>query len=442
MSKIGNLVSQFFTTAPMSDADRIRSTGRFEISDIPLLHESFRRDNFAPGTIWDSFRGTFLTMPPWFRHDLDPLSDSYAAQQRRLWCAVAGVEREYNAEIDEENTESHTDPVRFPSYFIRRDAQAVIEAANHTLAMGVILMNSNVRPGQWALEYGSGFGQTALHLARLGVNVDTVDISHKFCRHVQSQADFFGVPLFPHHGAFGWNPRGGEHQYDFIWFYECFHHCVDFQSVVHRLKRHLAPAGKLLLAGEPILKREAPVVPYPWGLRVESDVVAIVREKHWFELGFTEGFLVSLFTRAGFSAERVVCPGAPYGEGYAFKHRAECVVMASQWLPTEEDATWFQPEPAGRWTRATSLLTLDETDSFGGLELDVSNCHAREQRLDVRWGATEFQVSFAPGERKSIKVSAALKAPTLQLSSEVFPAPPESGDPRLLGVFVHEVRYR
>ena len=433
-------LNRVFSCATTPAAERIRSSGHFEIDDIPLLHESFVKYNFAPGTSWDDLRGTFLTLPSWYHHGLDPMSDAYAAQQRRLWCAVAGVDRDYNAEIDEENTESHTDPVRFPSYFIRRDPGVVVEAAHHTLAMGVMLMNSNLKPGQWALEYGAGFGLTALHLARIGVNVDTVDISPKFCRHVQDQADFYGVPLRPHQGQFGWNPRGDE-KYDFIWFYECFHHCLEFRQVVHQLKRHLAPNGKLILAGEPILRREAPVVPYPWGLRVESDVVAIVREKHWFELGFSEDFLVTLFTRAGFAAERVECAGAPYGEGYAFMHRGDRIQMASHWMPLHEDATWFEREPNGRWSRGDSWLTVDETETYSLLEIDMSNCHAREQQLDIAYGAVRLQVQFAAGERRSVRLNCEAKAPKLNFWCETFRPPAESGDPRSLGVLLHEVRY-
>ncbi len=90
----------------------------------------------------------------------------------------------------------------------------------------MIAQHCDLKAGDWALEYGAGFGQTALALARLGVNVDTVDISATFCGYVQARQSFFGAAA-PFEGRFGVNPRPGQ-RYDLIWFYESFHHCVDF----------------------------------------------------------------------------------------------------------------------------------------------------------------------------------------------------------------------
>ena len=116
--------------------------------------------------------------------------------------------------------------------------------------------------------------------------------------------------------------------------------------------------------------------------------------------------------------------------------------MAAQWLPFHEDATWFGHEPNGRWTRGDSRLTVDETESYSQLELEMSNCHARQQLLDIELGATRSRVEFAPGERKTVTLNCEGKAPTLRFRSETFAAAAGSGDPRLLGVLVHEVRYR
>ena len=116
----------------------------------------------------------------------------------------------------------------------------------------MLLRHCAVRAGDWALEYGAGFGQGALALARLGVNVDTVDISAKFCDYVRLQAEFFRVPLTAFHGQFGTNPRPGQ-RYPLIRFYESFHHCVDFVRVVQQLPEHLAEGGRR--------RRQQPVSP-------------------------------------------------------------------------------------------------------------------------------------------------------------------------------------
>jgi SAM-dependent methyltransferase len=304
----------------------------------------------------------------------------------------------------------------------------------------MIVKHCGLKPGDSALEYGAGFGQIALTLARLGVVVDTVDISSLFCGYVREQAAFFQVPLTPFEGRFGWNPRGA-HRYDLILFYEAFHHCVDFQSVVHEIKRNLAPTGRVLLAGEPIPRAENMYVPYPWGLRLDAESIVQMRRFGWFELGFTEDFLVRLFINAGFSAQRIECPSSVYGEGYTFKHRAETIDLSKEWLSQDVEFSWNNPEPNGRWTKSESRLYLDVTNSFHMLVVDVTNHHPFMQSVEVTYGTETYFTQFSPGERKEIEIKADRKAPQI-LFRACTHVPDESSDPRSLGIFVHFISYR
>lgn len=403
--------------------------------------------DIAHGTPWDDLRDANLVLPSWFRTDLDPLSDEYAEQQHKLWSLLTGIERDYVPEIDEQDAPwGGVDAVRLPGFFVRRDPEALEWASHQVIATGMILKHSGLKPGQSALEYGAGFAQTALHLARLGIVVDTVDISNTFCRYVQEQADFFQVPLTPFEGRFGWYPRG-VHKYDLIWFYECFHHCLDFKNVVHDLKRHLAPDGRVLLAGEPIPRVPNPSVPYPWGLRLHSEPVGVTRRFGWFELGFTEDFLVGLFTNAGFSADRIVCPETTCGEGYTFKHRGASIELATQWLPHDVEARWHDPEADGRWTKEESELLIDSTESFEKLVIEASNHLLFPQSVEITYGDVTCVVQFKKGERKEIVIKADTKAPRLIFRSRTFvPATDykdyKSMDQRALGIFVHRLCYR
>jgi SAM-dependent methyltransferase len=427
-----------------SAAERIRTSGRFALADIDLLCDTFRRFNSATSTEWDNFRDAYLDMPEWIRLDLDPMSEEYAAQQRRLWNVIAGVDRDYDPQIDEETSPPHDDPIRFPGFFLRRDKQAVTSAADHFLAAGMIMKNCALEPGDWALEYGAGFAHTALQLARLAVNVDTIDISEAFCRNVRAQADFYGVPLTPFRGHFGWNPRGDK-KYDLIWFYESFHHCVDFRDVVHQLKRHLNPAGKVILAGEPIARRQNRAIPFPWGLRFDAEVVAIMRLRHWFELGFTEDFIVNLFTAAGFVAEPMECSASAYGQGYVFRQRDHRVELGRKWLPLIEGETWHGPETQGRWTKGDTFISLDTTDSFGQLEIDATNYHPCRGVVDVTYGHTKVRETFEAGERKTISIDATVKSPRLAFRTRTLVPEKDyerkAADGRALGIFIGEIRY-
>lgn len=304
-------------------AKKMAPTDSFDAEDIGWICETYFKDGTGPGTPWDALRDSHMTLPSWFRHGLDPLSPEYSEQQHRLWQLMSGVDRLYDPDIDEkEHSWGDIDPVRSPGFFVRRDPMAVSAASDHVIATGMLLKHCGLKPGDWALEYGAGFGQTALALARLGVNVDTVDISATFCEFVRRQAEFFRVPLNAFNGRFGINPRPGQ-EYKVIWFYESFHHCIDFQNVVHQIDGHLAEGGRIVLGGEPIVEREYAAVPYPWGMRLHSEVAAVVRRQRWFELGFSETFLFQLFEAAGFDGTRIDCEPSLFGRLYVFERRSD-----------------------------------------------------------------------------------------------------------------------
>jgi SAM-dependent methyltransferase len=291
----------------------------FRADQIDEVLAVYRQQGAAKGGPWDPYRDAHMILPEWFESGLDPWSPEYAAQQHRLWALIAGVDRPYEPDLDErEFGWDDVDPIRAPGFYIRRDAEAVESASDHIIASGMLLKYSGVRPGDWALEYGAGFGQTALALARLGVNVDTVDISATFCDFVRRQAEHFQVPLTSFQGRFGISPRP-DRRYQLIWFYESFHHCVEFLDVVPRLGEKLAEGGRIVLGGEPIFEREYAAVPYPWGVRLHSEVTAVMRQTRWFELGFTERFLFELFERHGFTGRRIDCGPSLFGRLHIFE---------------------------------------------------------------------------------------------------------------------------
>jgi len=299
--------------------DKAAAIRYFEPESIQHITDLYFSEGSGRATEWDALRDAHMSLPGWFRRDLDPFGEAYAEQQHRLWQLISGVDRRYQPEVDErEHSWGEVDPVRSPGFFVRRDPQAIAVASDHVIATGMILKHCGLRAGDWALEYGAGFGQTALALARLGVNVDTVDISETFCDYITRQSEFFEVPLNAFHGRFGLNPRVGQ-KYRLIWFYESFHHCLDFENVVRELAEHLEQGGRVILGGEPVVESENDAVPYPWGMRLHSEVVAVVRRRHWFELGFSQAFLFRVFERAGFRGRRVDCDASDFGRLFVFE---------------------------------------------------------------------------------------------------------------------------
>jgi 2-polyprenyl-3-methyl-5-hydroxy-6-metoxy-1,4-benzoquinol methylase len=429
----------------MTAAERIRAARRFELHDIDLVASTLTRFELH-GTPWDDFREAICVLPGWFRHGLDPLSREYAHQQERLWSAFSGVDRSYVPETDEQEIQLFdVDAIRRPGFFMRRDSEAVSMASDHLLATGMVLKHSGLKSGDWALEYGAGFGSIALTLARLGVFVDTVDISAAFCRYVKQQADFFEVPLNAFQGKFGWNPRPDK-RYDLIFFFEAFHHCPDFLNVVRQMKQYLAPTGRILLSGEPLARSHEIYVPYPWGLKLDAISVAQMRRYHWFEMGFKQEFLIGVFVNAGYSARYAPCPQSGFGEIYYFQHRSSDIRLADEWLPDLLESGWNTREDAGRWTNGDARLFLDMSDSFDRLVVSATNHHPRTLKVEVGYAGSVKEVCFGPGEQKETVIAARDKGAEIRFRSPaLIPARDyrfKRRDSRTLGLFVHSVSYR
>lgn len=355
-----------------------------------------------------------LILPKWFDKNLSSSSKEFKQQQLKLWKLISGKKRDYNFTIDEKEEEmpSDIDPIRKPGWFMRKGDDSILNCSVHKIASGKIMNLSNLKPGQNAIEFGAGFGHTALDLARLGVNVDTVDISKTYCKFIKKQADFFKVNLTPYHNQFGFYPSNKK--YDFIWFYEAFHHALNFEEVIKGFKNKLNKNGRILLAAEPITTNgSTSQIPLDWGLRLDKLAVCATRWRGWFELGFNEDFLISLFVNNGFEAEYHPCNDTFFGNSYVFTHRKNIIDLSSNWLPFEESNTWNKPESNGRCSKLSSFLSLDTTSKFKKIKISMANPTLRSKNVKVTYGKIVKHVKFLPQESKSLIIDAKIKAPKI-----------------------------
>lgn len=264
------------------------------------------------------WEGCSLQLPHWFDTHIDPGGSSYKKQMLRLWEAIT-QRSGYDPATNEDTPEiAGLDAIFRPAFFASGDTQF---AGGQMMAMGHILMRSGINPGQRVLEYGAGFGLTALAFARLGAKVDTVDINPAFCKAVGTSSDRYEVDLTPHVGEFGFNPAGSANAYDLIFFYESFHHCLEFESLINKLPSLLTATGRVILAGEPIFDSPCPDLPYPWGFRLDWENVAVMRIRGWLELGFQKDFLLRKFSGAGFDCTIHRDPNSHWAQVYEFRQR-------------------------------------------------------------------------------------------------------------------------
>lgn len=282
----------------------------FTIEQIDEVAAAFQRQDRA------AFDGAVLELPDWFDLAADPDGDAHREQIMRLWREIT-LRRQYDATFDEDTPEvADLDFIRRPAFYATGDATI---AGGHIMAIGHALLRSGVREGSRVLEYGAGFGQTALAFARLGATVDTVDVNPAFCRGVNALGEHYQVALKAHGGTFGIDPGGKPHGYDLIFFYESFHHCADAASLAQQMRSMLRPGGCVLLAGEPIFATATREMPYAWGFRLDWENIAIMRLRGWLELGYQESYLMTLFEAAGFKGERFDDPNSHWAQVFRFR---------------------------------------------------------------------------------------------------------------------------
>ena len=166
--------------ARVADPPR-RMAAWFEPADIDRVTESFFARGIAVGPRLGlaARRASAPTglVPPWPR--------SLRRRVRRTAASSVAADRWGRSTLRRGDRRKgdpwgDVDPIRSPGYFVRRDAAAIDSASDHVIATGMLLSIAGLG-GRLGARIRRGFGQTALALARLGVNVDTIDISSTFC---------------------------------------------------------------------------------------------------------------------------------------------------------------------------------------------------------------------------------------------------------------------
>ena len=227
-------------------------------------------------------------MPP------DPFSPAYRDAQMALYRAVAG--RAYA--LTNEATPFDVDAaVRRPFPY---DTGSGTTAGEHLMGIGFALRAMTLPPGSRVLEFGPGWGNTTLELARLGHHVTCVDIEPRFCELIRRRAAREDLSIEVVNDDFFWAERAGG-TFDAVLFFECFHHCADHLRLLRALQKVAKPAGRLFFGGEPIVAD----FPQPWGLRLDGNSLWAIRKNGWLELGFREDYFLDALSHTGWTGLRI-----------------------------------------------------------------------------------------------------------------------------------------
>lgn len=252
----------------------------------------------------DELRRGFATFQMQFPLQLpaDPDSPAYRDVQLELYEWLHGKPYSNANEVSAFDLDG---AVACPFPYHTRSARTV---GNHLIAIGHVIRTLDLPSGSSVLEFGPGWGNTTLCLARMGYDVTAIDIEQNFVDLIERRAGAKGLALQARRGDFS-AIHALERRYDAVLFFECFHHCADHQALVAGLDRVVAPGGKVLFAAEPIFDG----FPIPWGLRLDGESLWAIRKQGWLELGFQETYFRGLMASHGWRIDSAHCPETPWG---------------------------------------------------------------------------------------------------------------------------------
>jgi hypothetical protein len=234
------------------------------------------------------------------------------------------------------------------------------------------------------------------------------------------------VPITALVGEFGDPPPDGR-PVDAIVFYEAFHHTSDHLGLIRRLRQRLAPGGKVLFAGEPIVEDESRPWLGPWGVRLDGISLLAMRAYHCLELGFTESYFVRSLMRHGFVVTHHVCKETGIGNSWLARPAEGIVRLNQVTLPPDEHATWgpghVDPSKTHRFATERSRVTLDEDPQWRGVRLDLRNFLSSDLAAEVSVGPVTSRVSVAGDSAATFTLDLPAGRRELRIASEVAASP-------------------
>jgi 2-polyprenyl-3-methyl-5-hydroxy-6-metoxy-1,4-benzoquinol methylase len=316
-------------------------------------------------------------------------------------------------------------------------------------SFGAVFKALNVKVGDSVLEYGCGDGQIALNLSRMGCRVTAVDIEGRYIERINEQARLFHTKVLALQGEFGIAEPGIT--YDRILFFEAFHHALEHQKLLPKLRSLLSEGGFIVFAGEPILSADnyfRQTLPYPWGPRLDGLSLVAMKTYGWCELGFQREYFIDLLMRSGFLVTFRHEPSTDRGSAYLATISAAVIEFGKSFILEANDMPdcWHVGEGQIRWSKTpVAGIPIDRSGGWRQGALQLHNYLPVEKKIELvdDYGVTEL--TLAHGESITHTFSIAADGNALKIFCPVHSLSEigvDSTDTRRLGIAISTLTYR
>jgi 2-polyprenyl-3-methyl-5-hydroxy-6-metoxy-1,4-benzoquinol methylase len=283
-------------------------------SSAPALHgprefaaeAAAYRQKLTAAKTFDELRELWRTSVfPYRMNEQDPFSASYRAEVLALYEML--VQSDYN--VQNELTSTHLKAEDFAVGYPWTSKNLGVVASELGKALQGFRVIAEHCPGATSvIEFGAGWGNSAIPLARAGLDVTAVDIDLAFLQRIEREAAALSVGIKTVNAEFLEAARNVDRRYDVALFSSSFHHCLEFQELLRLIHKHvLTDNGCICFFAEPVSNGFT----FPWGLRYDGEAVWAITCNKWLELGFSEDFFREILDRTGFSVQPV-----PDSSGY------------------------------------------------------------------------------------------------------------------------------
>lgn len=276
--------------------------------------------------------------PKLARGQPDPFSANYLEWVIEQWRLASG-RANYTLSLEsDENISANEEQLRRLYPFISADTRFI---ARYMMGVYFALNLLADAPNPRMVEYGVGWGNMTVAMLQAGFDVLAVDIDPKWLALLEMRARKSDIAqrLETFQGEFGSLPAGLP-QLGGALFYECFHHALNHDDALSRIKRGLVDGGVIVFAAESIYKD----FPQDWGVRLDGHSVWAIRRFGWMELAFSEDYMIRLTRRHGFELQRHQLQEAgPFGIVYKAVLRDAGFAMGRTIL-TSRETGFLEPE--------------------------------------------------------------------------------------------------
>jgi 2-polyprenyl-3-methyl-5-hydroxy-6-metoxy-1,4-benzoquinol methylase len=365
----------------------------------------------------------------------DPYSEHYKNEVKQLYKNLTRSEYHPNNEMTSNKQSEREFEIGFP--WISGNLAVVAEELAKPVQILQTLHLAG-KSGSRIIEFGAGWGNLALPLARAQQDVSVVDIDQGFIDRILRKAEKEGLRISSYCGDFVEVASSLNDKFDVVIFQSSFHHCLDFKELLAAIRRCvLANDGIILFASEPIYSD----IEFPWGLRYDGESLWAIMCNKWLELGFDHDFFSEFLFNGGFFFEKV--PGIAGYVGEAWKaSRRELSLDFKRWeLPSDFDKTFHvaDSEVPGRFCTSESLLPGLRHPEGEIYELAFTNYGSEGLALEII--GQSCQAAFIRPNCSELLTIKPSRDPVVIKSETFIPdLQCRNGDSRALGVSLDAVR--